>query len=128
MELDRLAFTFFNPEIAREYLPDIAKGFVVTLELGLATIAAGLALGLVLAMARSFQVRAVNWLIVLFADALRAAPDGDHHLLLRVPLRGIADERVHCDVAVARAAAFREIFWAGSSRSRKGSTGGARPA
>ena len=36
MELERLAHTFFNPEIAREYWPDIAKGFVVTLKLGLA--------------------------------------------------------------------------------------------
>ena len=42
MDLDRLAFTFFNPEIAREYWPDIAKGFVITVQLGLAVIVTGL--------------------------------------------------------------------------------------
>ena len=74
MELDRLVFTFFNAGIAREYWPDIAKGFVITVRLGLAVIVTGLALGLVLAMLRSLQRRALNLLIVVYADAFRALP------------------------------------------------------
>jgi polar amino acid transport system permease protein len=74
MDLDRLAFTFFNPEIAREYWPDIAKGFVITVQLGLAVIVTRLLLGLVLAMLRSFQLHAVNFLIVVYVDAFRVLP------------------------------------------------------
>ena len=56
------------------YLPSIARGFVVTIELALAVIATGLAVGLALAMLRSAQIRVLNWAVVLFVDLGRALP------------------------------------------------------
>ena len=131
MELDRLAYTFFNAEIAREYWPDIAKGFVVTLELGLATIAAGLALGLALAMARSLQVRAVNWAIVLFADALRALPPLMVIIILffAFPYAGLpmsAFTATWLSLSLVLAAFSEEIFWAGIVSIPKGQYEAAR--
>jgi ABC-type phosphate/phosphonate transport system permease subunit len=51
--LDQFVFTFFNADIAARYAPDILRGMGVTIELGLAVVAAGVALGLVLACLRS---------------------------------------------------------------------------
>ena len=47
---DRFVFSFFNLDIARQYLPAIAKGFVTTVYLALAVIVAGVLLGLMLAL------------------------------------------------------------------------------
>jgi polar amino acid transport system permease protein len=131
VELERLAFTFFNAEIAREYWPDIAKGFVVTLQLGLATIAAGLALGLALAMARSFQVRAVNFLIMVFADALRALPPLMVIIIFffAFPYAGLpmsAFTATWLSLTLVLAAFSEEIFWAGIISIPKGQYEAAR--
>jgi polar amino acid transport system permease protein len=74
MDFERLVFSFFNAEVAREHWPDIAKGFWLTVQLGLAVIASGLILGLALAMLRSFHFRIANFFIVVYADVLRALP------------------------------------------------------
>ena len=131
MDLSRLAFTFFNPEIAREYWPDIAKGFVITLELGLATIATGLALGLLLAMVRSFQLRVVNWAIVFFADALRALPPLMVIIILffAFPYAGLpmsAFTATWLSLSLVLAAFSEEIFWAGIIAIPKGQYEAAR--
>ena len=131
MELDRLAFTFFNPEIAREYWPDIAKGFVVTLRLGLATIATGLALGLALAMLRSFQRRALNFLIVVYADAFRALPALMVIIILffAFPYAGMpmsAFTATWLALSLVLGAFAEEIFWAGIVSIPKGQYEAAR--
>lgn len=74
MEIERLIFSFFNAEVAREHWPEIVKGFWLTVRLGIAVIVAGLALGLALAMLRVFQWKPINFLIVLYADVMRALP------------------------------------------------------
>lgn len=65
---------FFNAEVAIRYLPDIIKGFWVTTLLGLATIVAGLALGLVLAVLRARRNPWLSGFVVAFADVFRALP------------------------------------------------------
>lgn len=72
--LDRLVFTFFNADVAARYWPDILHGMGVTTLLGVAVVAAGLALGLALAVLRSLAPRWVCLLIVAYADILRALP------------------------------------------------------
>ena len=73
-DLQRFVVSFLNVEVMARYLPSIAGGFLVTVELALAVIATGLAVGLVLAMVRSAQIRPFNWAIVFFVDLGRALP------------------------------------------------------
>lgn len=131
MDLDRLVFTFFNAAIAREYWPDIVKGFVVTLQLGLAVIVAGLALGLALAVLRAFQLRAVNWAIVLYADVLRALPPLMVIIILffAFPYAGLpmgAFTATWLALTLVLGAFAEEIFWAGITSIHKGQWEAAR--
>jgi len=72
--LERFIFSFFNFEIAARYWTSIVDGFVVTTYLGLAVIATGIPLGLLLASLRWFGFKPGNVLIVIFADVFRALP------------------------------------------------------
>jgi polar amino acid transport system permease protein len=71
---DRFVETFFNAKVMARYLPDIAYGMVVTVELAVLVIVTGLAAGLALALLRSLGYRAVNLLIVFTVDLFRALP------------------------------------------------------
>lgn len=66
--------SFFNVEVMRRFLPAILSGMRITLELTALIIVTGVALGLVLAVIRTRQIRALSALIVLFVDAFRALP------------------------------------------------------
>jgi polar amino acid transport system permease protein len=131
MDLDRLAFTFFNVAIAREYWPDIVKGFVITVQLGLAVIAAGLALGLALAMLRSFHLRTLNFLVVVYADAFRALPPLMVIIILffAFPYAGLpmsAFTATWLALSLVLGAFAEEIFWAGIISIPKGQYEAAR--
>lgn len=67
-------FTFFNPDIAAQYLPAIAKGALITIETGAAVVVTGTVLGIVLAILRSLEVRVLSFAIVVFADVMRSLP------------------------------------------------------
>ena len=71
---DRFVFSFFNADVIEQYLPSIIDGFFLTCVLALQVVVAGIALGLVLALIRSLKIAAVDLLIVLYADLLRALP------------------------------------------------------
>lgn len=71
---DQFVFTFFNADVAALYWRDIARGMGMTALLSAAVVAAGLALGLVLAVLRSLQLRAMSLLVIAFADILRSLP------------------------------------------------------
>lgn len=71
---DRFVFSFFNADVIEQYLPSIIDGFFLTCVLALQVVVAGIALGLVLALVRSLKIAAVDLLIVLYADLLRALP------------------------------------------------------
>lgn len=69
-----LLFTFFNLSVAQQYLPAIAMGTLVTLGVGIVVVITGTLLGLALAVARSFGLRAIAYPIVAFADIMRSLP------------------------------------------------------
>ncbi|HEX2567835.1 MAG TPA: amino acid ABC transporter permease [Burkholderiales bacterium] len=131
MELDRLLFSFFNADVAARYWPDIVNGFIVTTYLGAAVIAAGLASGLALAMARSFHFKPLNFFIVVFADAFRALPPLVVIIVLffafpYVDLAMSAFTATWLALSLVLAAFAEEIFWAGILAVPKGQSEAAR--
>src|ERR1700722_8045875 len=66
--------TFFKPDLIVRYLPDILKGMVVTIEIAVLVVVAGLALGLALALIRSLRSRLLNLPIIVFVDIARTLP------------------------------------------------------
>jgi polar amino acid transport system permease protein len=115
---DRFVFSFFNLDIARQYLPAIAHGFVTTVALAAAVIAAGVLLGLALALLRAWRNRLVNLLIIMFADIMRALPPLVLIILLffALPYAGLSLEAFSATwvaLSLVLAAFAEEIFWAG---------------
>jgi len=72
--LERFLDAFFNAKVMARYLPDIAHGVVVTIELAALVIVTGLASGLALALLRSAGFRPLNLLIIFIVDLFRAVP------------------------------------------------------
>src|ERR1700744_234017 len=103
--LDRFAFSFFNYDIARKYLPEIAQGFVTTVYLALALL-------------RSFRVKVANFFIIVFADVMRALPPLVLIILLffALPYAGAslsAFAATWVALSLVLAAFAEEVFWAG---------------
>lgn len=69
-----LVNTFFNLKVLLESLPQLMWGLVVTLEIGLVSIVAGLIGGLVLAVARLYSPAFVKLLIRIYIDIFRSIP------------------------------------------------------
>jgi polar amino acid transport system permease protein len=72
--LDRIADNYFNRAILEQYYPAILDGFWVTCQVALLVTIAGLALGLLLAVIRTFENRPVNLVIVGWIDFFRTLP------------------------------------------------------
>lgn len=125
MQLDKLVFTFFNGDIAARYLPQVLDGARVTIELGLAVIAAGLALGIVLAYLRSLPVRGLPLLVSTLVDILRALPPLVLIILLyyALPFLGVslgAFASTWLALTLVLAAFSEEVFWAGIESQPRG--------
>lgn len=71
---DGFAFSFLNTRVAAEYAPKIVEGLWLTIALAALVVVSGLALGLVLAVARSAGARVLNWAIIFTVDVFRALP------------------------------------------------------
>ena len=109
---------FFNPVIAARYWPDILRGAVVTIELGVLIVVSGLLLGLGLAILRAMQIRPFTWLIVAFADVFRALPPLVTLVLVYFALPFVDLEisgfvATWATLALSLAAFAEETFWAG---------------
>ena len=109
---------FLNRAVIDRYLPDILKGMLVTVEVALAVVVTGIALGLALAALRSFRPRAVNAAIVLFVDVFRALPPLVVILIVYfglpsvgITLSGFAV--LWLVLSLVLAAFAEEIFWSG---------------
>ncbi|KRC76622.1 L-cystine transport system permease protein TcyB [compost metagenome] len=118
MDLNALLFSFFNAEVAWRYLPDILAGMWITLQLGVAVAATGVALGLVLAVLRALRIRPLNFLIICFADILRALPPLVVIMVLffafpYINLSMSAFMACWLSLSLVLAAFAEEIFWAG---------------
>ena len=127
----RFLDTFFKPELIARYLPDILGGMVVTAEIAVLVVVAGVAFGLALALIRSLRVRLVNLLIILFADVARALPP---LVLVLIVYFGLPNVGVVLPsyvvlwlvLSLLLAAFAEEIFWAGILSVRKGQWDAAR--
>ena len=127
----RFLDTFFKPELMVATWPAILRGVAVTVEVAAAVIATGLAAGLLLALLRSFRIRPVNFVIVVFVDVFRALPP---LVVILIVFFGLPNVGVFLPsfavlwlVLSAVLAAFaEEIFWAGLLSIPKGQWEAAR--
>lgn len=110
--------TFFNLQVMAQYLPKVLEGMWVTVALATVVVVSGLALGFALGVLRSFRVRALNALIVLFADVFRAVPPLVILIIiyfalptLGLRLSGFASAWIGLSLVLAAFA--EEIVWAG---------------
>lgn len=123
--MERFLDQFFNLEIMAKYLPDVAAGFVVTIQLALSVIVTGLALGLLLAVVRAFQIKPVNWMIILFVDLYRALPPLVILIIFYfgLPFIGISMSAfviAWLVLSFVLAAFAEEIYWAGITSVNRG--------
>lgn len=114
----KFAETFLNWEVMAQYAPKIAEGFWVTVQLALAVVATGIALGLALAVVRSFRIGPINFLIVFVVDVLRALPPLVLIMILyfALPTVGVRFSgfvATWIALSAVLAAFAEEIFWAG---------------
>jgi polar amino acid transport system permease protein len=127
----RFGDTFFKWDVIERYFPAIVKGMVVTIEVALAVVITGILLGLALAVLRSFRVRVLNALIVVFVDAFRALPP---LVLILLVYFGLPNFGINLPsflvlwlvLALVLAAFAEEIFWAGILSIPKGQWEAAR--
>jgi len=123
--------TFFKPNLIAQYLPSILRGVVTTIEIAFAVVVTGLVLGLLLAIIRSFQIKPVNALIVIFVDMFRALPPLVIVLLVYFGLPNVGISIPSFAVlwlvlSLVLAAFAEEIFWAGILSVPKGQWEAAR--
>ena len=128
---ERFLETFFNAKVMARYLPDIASGMLVTVELAALVIVTGLASGLALALLRSLGFRPVNLLIVFVVDLFRALPP----LVIIVfiyfglPAVNVAPSgfvSTWLSLTLVLMAFSEEIYWAGITSIAKGQWEAAR--
>src|SRR4051812_43923414 len=115
---ERFLDTFFKWDIIERYLPSILYGMVITIEVALAVVLTGLAVGLALAVLRSFRVLVANALIVVVVDIFRALPPLVLVLLIYFGLPSVGINLSSFVVlwlvlSCVLAAFAEEIFWAG---------------
>jgi polar amino acid transport system permease protein len=128
---DRFVETFFNAKVMAKYLPDIAYGMVVTVELAALVIVTGLAAGLALALLRSLGFRPVNLLLVFIVDLFRALPPlviivFIYFGLPALELSPSGFVSTWLSLALVLMAFSEEIFWAGITSIPKGQWEAAR--
>ena len=116
--MGKFADTFLNWEVMAQYAPKIVEGFFVTIQLALAVVLTGVALGLLLAVARTFRLKPLNFFIVLGVDVLRALPPLVLIMILYFALPTIGIKlsgfvATWLALSAVLAAFAEEIFWAG---------------
>jgi polar amino acid transport system permease protein len=131
MDLKALVFSFFNLEIAWEYLPDILKGMMMTIELGLVVATTGLIVGMALAVLRALQLKPLNFFIICFADIMRALPPLVVIMMLffafpYIQISMSAFTATWLALSLVLAAFVEEICWAGIVSVPKGQSEAAR--
>jgi polar amino acid transport system permease protein len=113
------------------YAPKILEGAWVTIQLALAVVVAGIAAGLFLAVVRTFRIKALNALIVLVVDVMRALPPLVvivifYFALPTVGIKMSAWVATWLALALILMSFAEEIFWAGIVAVPKGQWEAAR--
>jgi len=116
--MGRFADTFLNWEVMAQYAPKIVEGFFVTIHLAAVVVVTGIAVGLALAVVRTFRFRILNFVIVLAVDMMRALPPLVLIMILyfALPTVGIRFSgfvATWLALSAILAAFSEEIFWAG---------------
>ena len=116
--MDRIAENFFDLAVMAKYLPSIIDGVFVTIHLAVLIVLSGLVLGFVLAVVRAFQIRPVNWLIILVVDVFRALPPIVIMIVFyfALPFVGISMSGfvvAWLSLTLVLASFAEEIFWTG---------------
>jgi polar amino acid transport system permease protein len=116
--MGRFADTFLNWEVMAQYAPKVLEGFWVTIQLAAVVVITGVAVGLALAVVRTFRFRVVNFFIVLTVDILRALPPLVLIIILYFALPTIGIKlsgfvATWLALSAILAAFSEEIFWAG---------------
>lgn len=115
---DRFIDSFFKLSVMQDYLPEIIDGFLLTCYLALEIVLSGLALGLFLALIRTYHFWLTNAVIMLFVDIMRALPPLVFILLLYFGMPGVGInlsgfEVTWLTLSLVLAAFSEEIFRAG---------------
>jgi polar amino acid transport system permease protein len=131
MDLAHFLDTFFRPDLIRSSIPLIGKGMLITIQIALAVVITGFALGFALAIVRARGIKPVNALIIIFVDMLRALPPLVPVLLIYFGLPGLGINLSSFAVlwlvlSLVLAAFVEEIIWAGILSIRKGQWDAAR--
>jgi len=116
--MGKFADTFLNWEVMAQYAPKIVEGFFVTLHLAAVVVVTGIAVGLALAVVRTFRFKILNLVIVLAVDVMRALPPLVLIMILyfALPTVGIKFSgfvATWLALSAILAAFSEEIFWAG---------------
>jgi polar amino acid transport system permease protein len=125
------ADTFLNVPVIMRSLPAVANGFVLTVELAAVVVATGLAAGLLLAVARTFGIHPLNWLIIFLVDLFRALPPLVIILLIYfgAPAFDATPSGFLCtwiSLSLVLMAFAEEIYWAGITAVPRGQWEAAR--
>lgn len=129
--MDQIIYYYFNLEVMWRYLPDLLGGFVLTLEMAVLIVIFGIVGGLALAMVRAFQIRPLNWAMVVYVDVFRAVPQlviivFAFFALPYVGVRMSGFWAATGSLTLILAAFSEEIFWAGFTSVDKGQWDAAR--
>jgi len=122
---------FLNQAVLAKYTPLILKGAGVTVILSILIVLAGIVLGALLACLRAYRIRLLSFLIVVFADVLRALPPLVLILLVYfgLPNLGVVLSSftvLFLVLSLVLAAFAEEIVWAGITSTPKGQWEAAR--
>ncbi|MFV0491270.1 MAG: amino acid ABC transporter permease [Pseudorhodobacter sp.] len=129
--MDRFIETFFNAEILTQYAPAILQGAWVTIELSILIVISGIVLGTFLACLRAYRIKALSFVIVVFADVYRALPPlvlilmgffGLPNIGLTLPAFAV----LYLVLTLTLAAFTEEIVWAGITAIPRGQWEAAR--
>jgi polar amino acid transport system permease protein len=131
MDFAHFIDTFFRADLIRSSIPLIGKGMLITIQIAIAVVITGFALGFALAIVRARNIKAINALIVILVDILRALPPLVPILLIYFGLPGLGINLPSFAVlwlvlSLVLAAFVEEIVWAGILSIRKGQWDAAR--
>ena len=128
---ERFLDTFFNAAVLAKYAPAILQGVWVTVALSVLIVLAGIGLGIALAVLRAWRIRPVSFVIVVYADILRAVPP---LVLILIVFFGLPNAGIFLSsfvvlflvLTLVLAAFAEEIVWAGITSVDKGQWEAAR--
>lgn len=129
--MSSFADTFLNATVLARYAPAILQGVGVTLLLSVLIVLSGIAAGAFLACLRSYRLRLLSFVIIVFADVFRALPP---LVLILLAFFGLPNVGVvlssfavlYAVLALVLAAFAEEIVWAGITATPKGQWEAAR--